>query len=77
TSNETSFTDATTPNSKSWAGANTNLPLINISESSNNINFCFISCASPDDPTNFTATPVSTSQINLSWGLNTNSNPVI
>lgn len=77
TSNETSFTDATTPNSKSWAGANTNLPLINISESSNNINFCFISCASPDDPTNFTATAVSTSQINLSWGLNTNSNPVI
>jgi M6 family metalloprotease-like protein len=32
TGNETSFTDATIPCSKSWAGVNTNKPLTNISE---------------------------------------------
>ena len=32
TSSKTSFTDATTPNSKSWAGANTAKPITNISE---------------------------------------------
>ncbi|MEI7663591.1 MAG: M6 family metalloprotease domain-containing protein, partial [Bacteroidota bacterium] len=79
TSNKTTFTDATTPNSKSWAAANTAKPLINIAEntSTKEVTFCFISCAAPNDPTNFTATPVSTSQINLGWLKNGNNDPVV
>lgn len=42
TSNKTSFTDTTTPNSKSWAGANTGKPVTNISESSGVITFDFM-----------------------------------
>lgn len=36
---KTSFTDSTTPNSKSWAGANTNKPISSIVESSGVITF--------------------------------------
>ena len=76
---KTTFTDATTPHSHSWAGANTGYPIINITEntSTKEISFCFISCSSPDDPASFTGTPISTSQINLSWGLNTSNSPVL
>ncbi len=79
TTNDVTFSDVTTPNSKSWAGANTGTPLINIAENTttHEVTFCFIACASPTDPTAFTATPVSQSQINLTWGLNTSSNPVM
>jgi len=79
TSAKTTFTDATTPNSKSWAAVNTAKPLINIAEntSTKEVTFCFISCAAPNDPTNFTATAISTSQINLGWGKNGNNDPVI
>ncbi|MEI6899607.1 MAG: FISUMP domain-containing protein, partial [Bacteroidota bacterium] len=46
TGNKTTFTDATTPNSLSWAGANTNKPLLTIAENTTTkeISFCFISC---------------------------------
>ena len=79
TSNKTTFTDATTPHSKSWAGANTSKPLTNIAENTatKEVTFCFIACSSPDDPTNFTATAASGSQINLAWGLNSSNNPVV
>lgn len=79
TSNKTTFTDATTPHSKSWAGANTTKPLTNIAENTatKEVTFCFIACSSPDDPTNFTATAASGSQINLAWGLNASNNPVV
>ena len=43
TSNNTSFTDTTTPNSKSWAGANTSKPITNIAENSGVITFDFMS----------------------------------
>jgi M6 family metalloprotease-like protein len=43
TANKTSFTDTTTPNAKSWAGANTNKPITNISEGSGIITFDFMS----------------------------------
>ncbi len=39
--NKTSFTDATTPNSRSWAGNKTNKSLINIKESGGKITFDF------------------------------------
>lgn len=48
TGNKTSFTDATTPNAKSWASANTAKPVINITENTTNktVTFCFMSCSS-------------------------------
>ncbi|MGE5424395.1 MAG: M6 family metalloprotease domain-containing protein [Syntrophothermus sp.] len=44
---KTTFTDATIPAAKSWAGANTGLPLQNIAEnnSTKEVSFCFISCS--------------------------------
>ncbi len=42
TGNKTSFTDTTTPNSKSWSGANTNKPITNIAEGSGVITFDFM-----------------------------------
>ena len=70
--NKTSFSDATTPNSHSWAGADSNFPLTNIAENTaaKEISFCFINCSSPDDPITFTAIPAGISAINLAWGLN-------
>jgi len=47
TSNKTTFNDASTPNSKSWAGVSTAKPLINIAEAGGVISFCFMSCAAP------------------------------
>lgn len=41
-SNITSFTDSTSPNSKSWSGSNTAKSVYNISESGNNISFDFM-----------------------------------
>jgi M6 family metalloprotease-like protein len=42
TGNKTSFTDTTTPNSKSWANANTNKPVTAIAENSGLITFDFM-----------------------------------
>jgi len=42
TGNKTSFTDQTTPNSHSWAGANTAKPITSITESSGDITFVFM-----------------------------------
>ncbi len=79
TANKTTFTDATTPNSKSWAGVNTGIPLTNIVEDvgAKIITLCVLSCSSPLDPQTFTATAVSSSQINLLWTQNSSSNPVM
>jgi len=79
TSNKTAFTDVTTPNSKSWAGANTDKPIVSISENTTTkeITFCFLSCPDPLDPQNFTATTSSSSQINLDWQPNSANNPVM
>jgi M6 family metalloprotease-like protein len=79
TTNKTTFTDATTPWSKSWANANTAKPLINIAENTTTkeVTFCFISCTTSGDPTNFTATPVSSTQINLGWTKDGANDPVM
>jgi M6 family metalloprotease-like protein len=56
----TTFTDATTPHSHSWAGANTNYPIHTIAENAGVITFCFINCCTlPAQPSAITgaATP--------------------
>jgi len=72
----TTFDDTTTPNSKSWAGNNTEKAIIDITESGGNISFCLIVC-DENVPADFTATASSSSQIDLAWNLNDNSDPVI
>jgi M6 family metalloprotease-like protein len=79
TTNKTIFNDATTPNSLSWAGANTNSALINIAENTSTkvVTLCFKSCPAINPILNFTATAVSGSQINLAWTNNPANNNVI
>ncbi|MCX6305184.1 MAG: M6 family metalloprotease domain-containing protein [Bacteroidetes bacterium] len=79
TGTKSSFTDVSTPYAHSWANANSGFPLTGIFEytPTGEVSFCFISCNTPADPTNFAATPSGISQVNLSWGLNTNSSPVL
>jgi M6 family metalloprotease-like protein len=69
----TSFNDQTTPCSKSWDLRKTETPLKNITESDNIISFDI----EFGSLSNFTATPVSTSQISLAWTKNTHSDPVM
>jgi len=78
TGGKTQFTDATTPSSKSWADANTSMPLIDITEDipNNIVTFCISGCSSSSDPSDFTATTINNSQINLSWTL-FSGNPVM
>jgi M6 family metalloprotease-like protein len=79
TGSKTTFTDATTPCSKSWAGANTGKPLSNITEntSTKEITFCYIACPNPLDPGSLTAVPSGTTQIDLSWSKNSTNDPVM
>ena len=72
TGNKTTFTDATTPNSKSWANANTGFPLINIAENSGVVTFCFISCTPTcTPPTNqantFTSSSILDNSMTIGW----------
>lgn len=48
-SNKSTFTDATTPNSKSWATISTGLPIHNITENPTNktVSFCFVDETDP------------------------------
>jgi M6 family metalloprotease-like protein len=69
--NVASFTDFTLPSSKSWAGVNTGKPITNIIRDAiaKTVTFDFIGGAS-GNPTQFMASSVSPSQINLSWNKN-------
>ena len=68
TSSKFSFTDATTPWMKSWAGAVTNKPITNINENTSTgvITFDFDG-GNTGNPSNFVATTNGISQIDLSW----------
>lgn len=68
-SNNTSFTDSTTPSSKSWANADTNKPVTNISEGSGIITFDFMQGtgpSAPNAPTNLTGIK-GTGSATLNW----------
>lgn len=67
TSSSTEFSDITTPSSIDWSGQLTDKFITNIAESGGVIYFDFDNAF---EPANFTATSVSTSQIDLSWDLN-------
>jgi len=81
TGSKASFSDATTPNSHSWAGASTNLPLTNITENTTakEITFCFIACVPTlaVTPSNQSVTPPSgnipfTVTSNAAWTASSN-----
>lgn len=76
--NKTSFTDVTTPSSKSWALNFTDKPITEISESTTDstISFKFMGFGS-GYPENFAATATSTTQIGLSWNKNSDNDNVM
>lgn len=65
-SNKTSFTDATTPNMKSWAGANTNSPMTSIAENTTTKEITFAFMGGSGGGTAPTATTVAASSITTS-----------
>lgn len=65
-SNKTSFTDATTPNMKSWAGANTNSPMTSIAENATTKEITFAFMGGSGGGTAPTATTVAASSITTS-----------
>ncbi|NOQ27531.1 MAG: M6 family metalloprotease domain-containing protein [Bacteroidales bacterium] len=78
TSNTTSFTDVTTPNMKSWAGANTNSPITDIVENTTTktITFKFKGGGSsdteaPTTPGSLSYGTVTSSTVALSWNTST------
>lgn len=70
----TDFTDTSLPGSIDQAKNPSNKPITKITESSGVITFTFMDANLPG---NFTATAVSATNIDLSWTLNPNSNPVL
>ena len=73
---KTSFTDATTPSSKSWASANTAKPISSISESGELITFKFMG-GNVANPSNLTSSNITLDQIQLGWSLDASSNNVL
>lgn len=76
TGNKTTFNDATTPNSKSWAGANTSKAIVNISETAGIVDFCLVQC-DPNLPSAFIASAISSDQIDLNWTAGAGNDPVL
>lgn len=72
TSNKTSFTDATTPNMKSWAGANTGKPITNIARNATakTVSFSFMGGGTtnpPSTPSGLSTSAITSSSATLSW----------
>ncbi len=76
TGNKTQFTDATTPNAKSWAGVNTAKPITTIAESGGVITLKFMG-GEVLNPASLTTGQISVNQINLSWTPNASNNNVL
>lgn len=57
TGKKTSFTDLTTPNSLSWSGSNTSMPITNITEDNTNKTISFTAPVIPDPPSAPSANP--------------------
>ena len=68
-SNKTSFTDATTPSMKSWANANTNKPITNITHVNRLISFDFMGggTSNCDPVTNLAVNYTTDCKANLTW----------
>ncbi|MBK7213337.1 MAG: M6 family metalloprotease domain-containing protein [Bacteroidales bacterium] len=77
TSGKTTFSDATTPNALSWAGNSTNGALVNISETSGTVSFCYKSCPAVNPAFNLTALAPNGSTVELAWIKNAAGNEVI
>jgi len=77
TTSKTSFTDATTPSAKSWAGDNTDKPITGITESGNDISLVFINTPAVNPILFFSATPLASTDIRLLWSNNTAGNNVV
>jgi M6 family metalloprotease-like protein len=70
----TEFTDGSLPGSIDWDGNRSNKPITKIAENTGVISFTFMDATLPG---NFIATAVSNTNIDLTWTLNSNSNPVL
>jgi M6 family metalloprotease-like protein len=78
TSGKTSFTDATTPNMKSWAGNNTSKPITEIAENTSTgvVTFKFMGgsggdVTAPSAPTNLASSNITSSSVHLAWTAST------
>jgi len=75
TGNRTSFTDTTTPNALSWASANTNSPITNITEDNINKTVSFTAptfATRPVSPSANPATNILQSSFNANWNTSAN-----
>ena len=74
---KTSFTDETTPSAKSWAGANTNKPLTNITRNNTLKTVSFDFMGGEGNPMIFEATAINNSEIQLVWDHTTVENMIV
>ncbi len=80
---KSSFTDATTPWAKSWAGANTSKPITSIIENNTNktVTFTFMggsSCTAPTtQASNFTATNLASTTVTIGWTRGNGNNVIV
>lgn len=80
---KTSFTDATTPWAKSWAGTNTSKPITNITENTTNktVTFTFMGGSSCTTPTiqanNFSISNLLSTSLTINWTRGNGNNVIV